>query len=674
MASQPDIQAGGAFIRVHLKAENMQKFFNEWGKRASAFGAKLSAAGRRAAVSAIVLSIPAIAGIKAFGMFSKEMAFVSTMVDNVGKHMGRFTEQVHKMSVEFGQSTAAMSKGLFDILSAGFHASKAIRILRVTSIAAVAGNTDVANSTKAIIAMLNSYGLSAEHAQEVSDSLFQTVRFGVLTFEELAGHIGLVAPSAASAGVKMDEMGATLAVITRAGVETSHAIVALNNILKAFIAPTGAGADFAKKLKEAGFAFDISVAGIKKSGFVNILREIGRLPTEAIAKLFPSIRSQRGILAIKAGLKSLPEILSKFINKAGSTERAFMKMSEAFGFMLDQLKAAGKLILVHFGEAIVGDIKNMSKEIVHVAIGVGKWISNNRDLIKTYVKMIGVIIVVALTMMALAKAMQVVATISLLISLLAGSWVRVAAAIAGTVAFFVTLQKIISGIKDEINSVADASEKAEKRTSDLLKSTAQSQGIRDRIEGLREVLKRKVDDAEDQKNRMLKTIGELMKARQDLRDDEQLTRGLPFFGRKGSTAFFFPNIDRLLTGEPLEGIIKRREKDVDWMQKQFNLKKKNVKVTRDLINSLLKEASAMERIAAENKALADAEKARDANTRGFQRGFFSGFFRTPNLAFDTTSTTESQQSIMVDQLQKIQINTGTGGPLEKAIIGKGESN
>ncbi len=702
MASQPNIEAGSAFVRVHLKSENMQKFFNEWGKRASAFGAKLSAASRKAAVSAIVLSIPAIAGLRAFGKFSKEMAFVSTMLDNTSKHMEEFTKQVHKMSVQFAQSTETMSKGLFDILSAGFDASDAIRMLNVTSKSAVAGNTDVSNSTKAIIAVLNSYGLSADRATEVSDSLFQTVRFGVLTFEELAGHIGLVAPSAASAGVKLDEMGATLAVITRAGVETSHAIVALNNILKAFIAPTGAGAEFAKQLKEAGFAFDVSISGIKKAGFVRILEAIGRLPTEAIARLFPSIRSQRGILAIKAGLESLPLILAKFNNKAGATERAFQKMSETFGFFLDQLKSAGKMILTIFGEVIAGNIKNISKNVTKIATGVGNWIKENKKLIGTYVKIIGAIVIVGLALLVVSKILTLVAVISIVIKTAAVGWATAISALVVGVsaagAGFLFIRNILGGIREEINKIADASKSIDSDAiAEAVVGAATGGGARARE---REVMRRARIRRAGRPESPFVTHGNVPPFTQ--RDLDDVTKAFDAAEKKidaFNNVVDELNANRKILAETTAGIIEdelllKRVREggqrgrgvdaniaffskeiVDLKQKEKDLKEKirvsDIKTSEGL--RLFQEASfraAKRRLAAvkeqfkidskiAEKKKEELERARKiaemaARATKFTRGSFAGFFHTRQQLF---SSSESPQTKQTDLLGQIQINT-----------------
>ncbi len=626
MANQSDVLAGKAVVEVSLKAENMQKFFNEWGKRASAFGQRMNAAGRKLAIQSIVLSVPAIAGLREFGRFSKEMAFVSTMLDNTRKHMGRFSDEVLKMSVKFGQSTAALSKGLFDILSGGFLASKGIDFLTVASRSAVAGMTDVATSTKALVAILNSYGLSATFAADVSDTLFQTVRFGVLTFEELSQGIGLVSASAAAAGVSMDELGASIAVITRAGVHSSATFVAFNNILKAFIAPTGAGADFAKKLKEAGFAFDISIQGIRKSGFANIMKELSRLPLESLAKLFPSIRALRGMAAIKAlseGLKSLPETLKKFNNKAGATDRAFKKMSGSFGFLLQQFKAAGKLILVHFGEAVAGNLKGIGKRIVFIADAAGKWLKSNKGLIAGYIKMIGVIGAVSLALLTVAKVMATVSTISAFMSgLMTASMINVAIAIAAATVAGVAMAKMLSDISRAIKDIQTAS---------LLTETSEeaNTGSKSRLESIQGEI-----NAIRKKNEAIAETLERIK--EETKEVEKRTNVVMFAGK----------------------LVKRRGRRADEARAEL----RNLKIARSMQTVALrdnekelkflrnKSKMVQEALNAE-KQLRNAEADRIASISTATRGGFAGFFRTQQLLFSSTAKSETKSEDLLGQIQ-----------------------
>jgi TP901 family phage tail tape measure protein len=66
-----------------------------------------------------------------------------------------------------GQAPKTLADGLYDIVSSGFKANDAITILAASAKAATAGMTDTATATKAVVAILNAYHLSADKAREV---------------------------------------------------------------------------------------------------------------------------------------------------------------------------------------------------------------------------------------------------------------------------------------------------------------------------------------------------------------------------------------------------------------------------------------------------------------------------------------------------------------------------
>lgn len=637
MAAESNVQAGNAFIRIWLKSENVGDFLNTLGKKITAFGQRLNSIGKRMAITAIVMATPFVAGTRVFADFSKQMAFVSTMLDDSDKYMKGYTETVRSLSVEFGESTKEMSRGLYDILSAGFEADKALSMLNITIKAGKAGMADSAQSTAAIIAVLNAYGLTAGHAQEVSDTLFQTVRYGVLTFGELAGHIGLVAPSAAQAGVTLDELGATLAIITRSGIETSHAVVALNNILKAFMAPTGAGADFAEKLREAGFAFEMSIAGIKKAGFANIIAEIGKLPTEAIAKLFPSIRSQRGILAVKSGLAALPIILEKMNEKMGATDRAFEKIRKSFGFLVDRAKQAGILILSYLGEALANSLKGAGESFIYFARGFGKWLKLNKAAIKNTVKLITTYMMLALTLIAVGKA---IALVGIIMAAVTGpwGWAKLILGVAAGVAAWQALGKAMGSVRQELSEIAKIGRDVTKV--ELGKDLASATLTR-KAEVLGKIIAIERERWEELKEGV-------RKARKEVEDLEQAKI------RASISVVALPLVPSVI-------------RELQSAKELLNTRILEHRVLRDTVKALERKLTVLKRESiiaglsekAQEKRRKDAQAERDAiaaATRFFRRGYFLGYWHTPSLAY-ATSTPETQQLEVLRDIKENTANT-----------------
>jgi TP901 family phage tail tape measure protein len=155
--------------------------------------------------------------------FDKAMRNVNSIAKLNETQFKKLEDQVRGLAKTTGQMPDTLAKGLYDIVSSGFKATDGLKILRASAKAATAGLTDTATSTKAVVAVLNAYHLSANQAGKVSDVLFQTVNKGVLSFEELASQIGDVLPVAAQLGVPLEDVGGALATITLHGVNAAEA-------------------------------------------------------------------------------------------------------------------------------------------------------------------------------------------------------------------------------------------------------------------------------------------------------------------------------------------------------------------------------------------------------------------------------------------------------------------
>ena len=617
MASIGDILAGRAVVSLELKP------IEKWGKQLAQMSRRLKSAAMQMGTSAIVMSTPFIAGARVFANFSKQMAFVATMLDEPQKHMQKFTREIRLMSIEFGESTETLSRGLYDILSAGFAPIKALDMLAVTTKAAKAGMTDAASSTQAIIAVLNAYSLSAEHATEVSDALFMTVKKGVLTYGELAGHIGMVASTASAAGVELNEMLASIAVITRGGVETSHAIVALNNILKAFLSPTGASAELAKSLEKFGVG-PITLKGIEEKGFLRILKEIIKLPPDIITGLLPSLRAARGIFALRAQIEKIDDVFRSFLQAAGSTDEALLNITKTFGHLIDRLKQSGILILNFIGEALSESLRDSAKEVLLVAAGFGEWIKQNKSLISTTANLIIKLGALAVTLLVVSKVLGVVSVMLALISG-PGGLVRLAVMAVGAIAAWSLLKSLVTSVKNELKSISDIGKgMSDKGNIVLVAIGFTEEEIRSRKLA---ALKKKIKDETKIFNRAISRGGE---------------------GDKG-------------LAEVQASILQQRNKEKRALQKIVDSEK-------DALNAIKSRRSESKNVTTEMEKQA---KAMGNMSRIGNQGFFLGFQHTPVLAFSSKGSIQENQ---LSALDKIAMNTSKEGDIVVAIEGIGKAN
>ncbi len=311
-----------------------------------------------AAALAAVFVVVGVKGVRAFAALERRAAEVGTLMDEWNRKTLRgLILNFQKLARAFGQSTDAIGKAQYDIVSAGFlDVSESSLIMTQSLKAATAGLTDAGTAASLIISSLRGYQLGASEATRISDILFTTVKFGRTTFGELAQSMGMVIPTAKAAGVSFKELNAALATATLGGLDTTTAVTSLNRLILAMAAPTSAAA---RAMKAMGIVTTDTAGRL-----LSLQGVIGQFRGKSIAQikeLTGDIRGARGLLALANNFETFQKILRGFNNTTGATERAFKKMSETVSFKLQQLQATWETMWQRIGAGFAPFLKPLQQ-------------------------------------------------------------------------------------------------------------------------------------------------------------------------------------------------------------------------------------------------------------------------------------------------------------------------
>jgi TP901 family phage tail tape measure protein len=375
--------------------------------KATLVDAKLQALSRRmTSVSASAKRMLMIGGAIAFGSvralatFEKQLSMVSTMLDEQSmKLMPQYELAMKRMAKVYGEGTKTISKGLYDILSASVDASKALDVLEVSIKAARAGFSTTAISADAITTILNAYGLEAERAGDVSDLLFAIVKRGKITFAELSSSIGQVASVAAITGLSMEELGASIATLTRTGLRARITMTALRSLISQFLTPSAE----ASKLAWEEFGLEINTTTLKAIGLSGVLEKLRGATAEQLAVIIPNIRGYVGLAAALQNVEGHTTDLDLMLNRTGKTQEAYEKTTENLNHKLNQLWQSIKIMAVEVGDALAPQIEKLSEKIISVTESISKWVSKNGDAISSVTVMTAKIAILVIVVEKLLK-------------------------------------------------------------------------------------------------------------------------------------------------------------------------------------------------------------------------------------------------------------------------------
>lgn len=309
--------------------------------------------------------------VTAAGKFEKSMANVSTLVDTAVVDIGKLSDAVLDMTTEVLKSADDLSAGLYQVFSAGVtDAGEAMEVLRVSAIAATAGLATTADSVKAITGIINAFGLSTEAATDISDLLFVTVKQGVTTYGELAGAIGKVLAPAAALNIKLEELFAGIATLTKGTFDTREATTALRAVFLSVLKPGDQALETAKKLGLEWNAAALSAKGFVK--FINEMREATEGNVQEMAKLIPESRALNAALSL-AGKQAeeFNKITETMVDRIGASQEAFRKQEATYDAQAQKLGLLVDRILIKIGNVFLPALTDMLEEITKFFDSVG---------------------------------------------------------------------------------------------------------------------------------------------------------------------------------------------------------------------------------------------------------------------------------------------------------------
>jgi len=308
---------------------------------------------RFARLGATAMTGIGIAAITMAADLDKGVAEIGTLMDGVteGQIKG-MKKELRDLSVAAGQSLKPLIKARYDIVSAGFrNAADSAAVLDAVVTSSVAGVTDAASAAGVIIKALNSYSLSADSAAEVSDVLFTTVKMGVTTFGELASSMGVLFPVSKSIDMRLEDVGAAMALVTAGGLETGKAAIYMRQSLVQLI-----------KAAEEGSIELVRYA----DGTLNMyetFKQFQGLDLQALKKIIPDQRSGTFFAVIANNFEKLAPIMKEFEKRSGSTKRAFDIISERAGFKAARAFQKLKDIMIEFGDQALPIVTELAEDI-----------------------------------------------------------------------------------------------------------------------------------------------------------------------------------------------------------------------------------------------------------------------------------------------------------------------
>lgn len=283
-----------------------------------------------------------------------EAAQFGEKIEEIGSLVNAAPEDVDKLTASVQEFAQNSTTGFDGITSALYTATsnigdteEALNLLAVAEQGAIVGATDLETTAALLTRTMNAYGLVTEdsatntaNAERIMATMFATVQNGDTNMAALSENLGQVSSTAAAAGVPIETLGAAIAAITAAGVNTPQTMTLLNSVIKELLSPS-------EELTTALNGLSITTDGLP--AIMDQLKTATGGSADKIYELFSSSEAAKGALILandsagkfKSTLEAADSSISNF-NKnveamSGGVEDSAQKLENSLLVSLQKL-------------------------------------------------------------------------------------------------------------------------------------------------------------------------------------------------------------------------------------------------------------------------------------------------------------------------------------------------
>ena len=497
-------------VYINLNSKEFTKGVRRLERRLKRLGKRIKNIGSNLTHNITVpMALAGAGAIKLASDFNASMTKIQTLVGASGDEVEKLKSQVLELAGKTAQAPKDLADGLFFIQSAGFKGKESLEALEVSAKGAAMGMgelTDIANATTSI---MTAYAHENMSAAQAGDLLHETLKQGKFEAGEFMNKIGQVLPTAASFGISFEQLGSSIATMSKLSGDAAGSLTAVNQLMMKLNAPSEQQLDILNKL----FGSYDNLSKSLKSDFMGTLNQIftGLEGNDlALTKVFGSAKAVKAAFAT-AGLQSevYAEVLDGMNESLGNVNNGFKVVSETSAFKFNKALASLKVAGIQLGTLIMPIVTKITEKISEL---IQKF-SNLSDTAKKR------LIIVAGAFALLGPAVSIIGSLTTgigmlvpVITSLARGMVTLMTSLAPVVLLFLKWVGIIAGVWAGINFMIGNFKQLWNSGKFVVNS------LNNLFLGLGEVIAN-VFDAEKRKEAFDKLLDELNKGWQDFKGD-----------------------------------------------------------------------------------------------------------------------------------------------------------
>lgn len=406
--------------------------------------------------------------------FESQMAEVFTLLPDA---TAEAKENMSKDMLEFSRDLKVLTDdsipALYQAISAGVPEDNVFDFLTIAQKAAKGGVTELETAVDGLTSVTNAYGAANMSAEKAADIMFTTVKLGKTDFNQLSSSLYNVVPTAVSAGVSFEDIGAALAAMTAQGVPTAQSTTKLRQML---VELTDTGGQVDKTFREiAGKSFKEFIK--EGNNIQDVLKLLEKSATDSslgVDELFSSVEAGSAALLLTGeATDKLTSALAAMETSAGATEAAYSTMADTSAEKTARLENALNNLEIAVGSTLLDAVGNLQDAGSGLLEQAAEFVSENQWLVPLVSGL-----ATGLGILAVAVAGYQIAVTSVIPAIVSFNAALAANPAGLVVTAVVTLGTALAAMASFLKKGKDATEeytKASRGLKDTLEETAAAQ-------------------------------------------------------------------------------------------------------------------------------------------------------------------------------------------------------
>lgn len=314
---------------------------------------------------------------EAAAQFETSTAMVATIADTSQKSLSNISKEVRSYSNETGEAASDMAEATYQAISASVNTADAAAFAGTATKLAVGGFTSATTAVDVLTTAINSYGLAASDATQLSDYLITTQNLGKTSVDQLAQSVGKVIPLASAYNVQMDNLSSAYAVLTANGIATAES----GTYLKSMLSELGdTGSDVSEVLlNSTGKTFaQLMEQGYSLGDVMSMLGDAVDGDSTAFNALWSSTEAGIGALSLfNAGADKYNSVLDSMRTSAGATEKAYSTMADTTDKSKQRMENSFNNLKISVGDVLNPALTQVYEGFTNVFAGMSDFVDEH---------------------------------------------------------------------------------------------------------------------------------------------------------------------------------------------------------------------------------------------------------------------------------------------------------